>query len=200
MVKSYFILLCAAAMLALASGTFAGYTTIDFEEDDLGYKPNGFKSEDSDIVSFYDSFGADLEILGPIPGLELPELDGQSLAIWYDDASYLIMEFSETVVDMYLNFGNDDPMIALPGDYAELILFKDGEQVAVEQVEMNTNDAIDQSIFIYGTEYDTAHLFFHVAEFRGLTEVVDNITFRSVPEPLSILLLGAGALLVKRRK
>ena len=202
----------AIAVLGLATvkpATAAEFVT--FETDPSVSVPNGFVSNppDSQLVSFSDTLGANLVI-----GNFGVQGNGQSLAVGFDDASALKMNFSHLMKSLSLDFGNDDPYFSSPGDTAELTLFLGATQVGVVSVPMNRDDIMNQTISFAasgpGQYFDMATFFYNVAVptpagTSGLIEVVDNIEFqpagKAVPEPSTVLGLGLLGLvaLVKRQ-
>lgn len=62
--------------------------TITFDNDDPGFKPNGFVSVDSSLASFSDTDGEDLLV-----GDFTPASSGQGLANSFDDASGIAINF-----------------------------------------------------------------------------------------------------------
>jgi hypothetical protein len=166
---------------------------ITFEGDIAGFKSNGFQSVDSSLVSFFDSKEENLYInnFGAAS-------DGQGLAVLYDDNGYLIMSFSVPANSLSLDFGNDDPQFAVPGDEAILTAYMHDVFVTESRVVMNCDDIMNQTISISGVVFDKATFFCEGSIYNGLAEVVDNIQF--VPEPATICLLGLGGLLFVRNR
>ena len=176
------------------TGVTQASITIDFESDSAGSKPNGWVSADTPLVSFSDSLGADL-VVGDygVSG------HGNALGVFWDDPSYMIMDFSVITTSLQLEFGNDDANWSNPGDEAILTVFLGGTQVGQTSVVMNRDDIMNQSISISGVNFDQATFFFDVSRTPpnppGLIEVVDNITFTPtpIPAPGAILLGSIGA-------
>jgi hypothetical protein len=179
------------ALVLINTATVTAAVTIDFENDIAGAKPNGWVSNDSPLVSFSDSMGAnlDLEDYGH-------QSHGKGLGVYSDDPSYLIMDFSMIATSLALEFGNDDPGWSNPGDQAILTAFLGGTQVGQTSVVMNRDDIMNQSISISGLTFDRATFFYNVTMQPGLIEVVDNIQFDVIPAPGAILLGGIGVGLV----
>jgi len=198
MMKKLIIIFAVVACLGLTGVAQAAPTVIDFESDTLGYKPNGWVSNDSPLVSFTDSVGAQLEL-----GIWLEANNTIGLAVWTDyDNSALIMDFAVNVNYLKLDIGNDDPYFSNPGDTAILTAFLNGFQVGQTIVVMNRNDLMDQSISISGIQFDQATLFYNVPQAQGLIEIVDNIQFNVIPAPGAILLgsIGLGFVSWLRRR
>lgn len=195
--------------LALLSAPLTAQTiTIDFESDTTGSKPNGFTSVDSSLVHFSDSIGADLNVADTTP-----ETIGQGLRVFGDDPSRLLMTFDVPMQSLSLVFGNDDDCCSDPGDVGLLRVFDGVSVVAQTTVTMNRNDEADQTISIATGAprcFDNAE--FYYADSAGdpidLIEIVDNFeleTCAAVPAVggralgvLALLLLGAGALVLRR--
>jgi hypothetical protein len=180
------------------AGAVQAAVVIDFESDATGAKPNGWQSDDSALVSFSDSMGANLGV-----GDYGSQSHGQALAVNGDDASYLIMDFASPVSFLSLEFGNDDPGYSTAGDEAVLTAFLGAVQVGQTSVVMNRDDIMNQSITVSGVTFDRATFFYDVTGV-GLIEIVDNIQFESsaVPAPGAIVLgsLGAGLVGWLRRR
>lgn len=195
------MLVCGLMCLGLAGAAQAA-VSIDFENDAVGYKSNGWSSVDSSLVSFSDSVGAQLQVYSGL------ETDGRGLAVLGDsDGSRLIMNFAQAVSSLSLDFGNDQVGFAVPGDQAILTAFLGGDQVGQTAMTMNLNDLMDQTISISGVAFDNATFYFAATgQTNGLTEVVDNIQFEVVgaiiPAPGAILLgtLGTGLVGWLRRR
>ncbi len=189
------------ALFAMQTSANASLEMINFESDSTGFVPNGFVSNDSSLVSFTDSMGAELEIsnFGN-------QSDGNALAVRGDDSSFLIMDFTTLVESLSLDFGNDDPGFSNAGDNAVLTLFNGATQVGQVSVEMNRNDLMDQTISFSGAQFDRAEFLYDVTT-NGLIEIVDNIQFETatalVPEPGSVVIWSVFALsgmAIRRRR
>ena len=196
------VLLVSVLALIFATAASAG-NYIDFTNDTPSGKPNGWQSVDSNQVSFFDSFGQDLEVAD-----YGNQSHGQGLAVYWDsDPSFLIMQFATPCTILQLAFGNDEPGWITPGDYAELRIFSNNVQVGLSRVIMNRDDIMNQSIGIGGITFDKAEFEYVVIHpfdgGPGLIEVVDDIGFCPVvPEPSSFMALGLGlaGLLFRRRR
>jgi hypothetical protein len=185
------MVLCVGVCVALAGAAQAGF--VDFNSDSYGFKPNGWHSDDSSLLTFRDSNGSGL-FVGPLMN---QQTHGNGLQVYSDsDGSWLNMNFAQTVNSLSLEFGNDEHSFTNPGDKAILTVFLDGEQVGRTSVVMNRNDIMDQTIAISGVDFDRATFYYAATGCsHGLTEVVDNINFElaSVPAPGAILLGAFGA-------
>ena len=184
-----------SAILCVAlAGSLQAATLTNFENDPLGGKPNGWMSADSGLVAFSDSSGADLQV-----GNWNESNYTNALGTFYDDASYLVMDFSTLMDSMQLDFGNDDPGWAAVGDQAILTVFLGAGQVGQVAMVMNRDDLMNQTIAIGGIVFDRATFFYDVTGAPGLIEIVDNIQFTqasAVPVPGAVLLGGMGMGLV----
>ena len=193
------LMIFAIVVLSLAVSSTRAAITIDFESDPMGPKPNGWISADSPLVSFTDSSGADLQLYDYVN-----QSHGQALAVLHDDPSYLILDFSSTVTALQLDFGNDDPGWALPGDMAVLTAFMGLTQVGQASVVMNIDDIMNQTISISGVNFDRATFFYDITSPNrtGLIEIVDDIQFEVIPAPGAILLgsIGLGVVSWLRRR
>jgi len=164
------------ASAVAAPSRFAASTTsitIDFSEDGVGSKPNGFTSADSTQVLFSSTTGS------PAIG-DFAEGDGRSLAAFDSGGNRGSMEIrtSTPTNSIRLAFGNDDPALAPAGSKAVLRLFRSGMLVATQSVVMNLDDEADQQIGQEkGPVFDRAVLTYTDAgeALLPLAEVVDNI-------------------------
>jgi len=184
-------MLACLGVFALLGGV-AQADFIDFESDPIGPKPQGWASADSAICHF-SSQTANLRLDN-----WTPQSDGKGLASF--GSAGMLMEFDVDVIDISLEFGNDDPGIAGPGSLVWLTLFLDAAQVAQTTVVMNLDDIMNQTISIFDICFDEAVVLY--TDPNGtpstLAELVDNISFtecdgdQDVPEPATLLLIGAG--------
>lgn len=187
------------AALAVALSGAAHATTIDFESDAVGPVNNGFVSVDSDIASFSDTSGADLQLADF--GVQS---DGRGLAVFDDDDSQLQIDFTRGVRDLKLTFGNDDPSATTEPLLAVFRGFFNGQFVAQSTVVANRDDVANQTITLGETKVDQA--IFWYANLDGsvadLAEIVDNIEFTVVPLPagMPLILTGLGGMYVLRRR
>jgi hypothetical protein len=175
----------------------ASAAVIMFNGISTGVKPNGFVSPEDTRVSFSDSIGAnlDLEDYGV-------QSHGPALGCFGDDPSTLLMNFTQPMTTLSLEFGNDDPGFTVAGDVAVLRAFLNSTQVAESTVVLNRDDIMNQSISVTGV-FNNAVFFYG----RGVTptpinliEIVDNVN--AVPEPVALTSLSAACvcLLLRRQR
>jgi Ca2+-binding RTX toxin-like protein len=125
-------------LAALAPGAAA--IEIDFSEETLGFKPDGFTTVDSPHVSFSSTNG-DLYVGDWFQG------NGQSiLAFDAGGTGGLEIRTSTPTNSISVAFGNDDPAYAGAGSKAVMTLFRNGTEVAEKSVVMNLNEVADQVI------------------------------------------------------
>jgi hypothetical protein len=186
--------LALALFASFAPRADAAIHFINFESDPPGPQLNGFMSFDSNVVTFFDSMGADLFVADF--GIAS---HGRALAVGGNDQSALIMNFSMLVDSLSMEFGNDDPALTADGDGVFLTTYLNGNFVGQTFVFMNRNTAMDQSISFSGAVFDSAVLEYYVTG-DGLMKVVDNIEFNVIPGPEVTGLLIAAALARFRRR
>jgi hypothetical protein len=196
------------AMALVAYAVPASATTITFETDTAGAKADGFVSNDSPLVAFSDTVGAELDL----NNYGAQGSGTLSLAVNSDgDGGGLLMIFAAGATALQLDFGNDDPAWTAAGDLAVLTLFVGAVQVGQTTVVMNRDDIMNQTIGLSGIFFDRATFFYtdeNLVPFTGpgatgnigLIEIVDNIQFTAVPEPATLLLLGSGLGLAAARR
>jgi len=147
---------------------------IDFESDPAGLIPNGFESDDSPIVAFTDTDGANLSLQSFGTG----KSDGQALLCNSDDDSSLRMDFDAIVSTFTLEFGNDDP--SREPVFATLRGYKNGSLTRSVTSPTLSDNLLNESVSIAGS--------FDAVEFQytnmdgspvdlGLIEIADNIRF-----------------------
>ena len=180
--------------LAATLSAHAALVTVNFESDAPGPVANGFMSFDSPFVTFSDSDGSDLSI-----GNFGIASDGQSLMVGQNDTSALIMNFSTIVDSLSIDFGNDDPNLSEPGDFATLTLFLGNVFVGEAFVELNRNTAMDQTISFSGAAFDNATIEYYVSS-DGVAKTFDNFVFNTVPGPGGLGLMALVGLAARRRR
>src|SRR5688572_3079537 len=172
---------------------------VTFELDPIGARPNGFQSIESPFVSFHDTVGDVMTIVN-FP----PQTIGNSLRVLADiNGSAVQMNFTAPIVFLSLSFGNDDPNNTIPGDLATLSLFDGATQVGQTSVVLNRDDIMNQTIEFSGVPFDRAIFGYTNSSGSpftgpgtngvGLSELVDNVRFRLVPEPAAAVLLMLGS-------
>jgi hypothetical protein len=185
----------------------AGAYSITFENDAIGPKANGWMSVDSNMVTFTDSNGADLDVYD-FGG----QSNGKAIACNTDyDGSALVMSFAAAMDYLSFDFGNDDGAWLAQGAYVEVQFYSDELLVATGTIAMNLNDLMDQTfVFDEDLAFNKAtveYLGVPLNNQNGLIEIIDNIVFEEadaapVPEPGTMFLLGSGlfGLVMRGRK
>jgi PEP-CTERM motif-containing protein len=183
-------------------GVNAEAAIIDFTADTAGAKANGYTPVGHPGVHLSDTVGSglDIEDFGV-------QSHGQAIQVLDDtDGSILDIAFDFQLSSLSLDFGNDDPLFSILGDRAVLSAFQGAVAVGQTWLAMNRNDVMDQTISFSGVLFDHVTFAYTNSSFSpftggpgtntGLIEVVDNIRYEPanapVPEPGSLLLLGAG--------
>jgi len=163
------LVLVLVSILTFSAPVFASnQPAVNFEGDPSGNKPNGWQSSGSSLITFSDSDGSDL-FLGDFGN----QGHGQSLGVFNDDTSALIMDFSIPMHSISLEFGNDQPGMCKPTDTAILTLYNGATQIDQVTVVLNGNDLMDQSISYAGASFTRATFTYSL----NLIEIVDNIIF-----------------------
>lgn len=193
------------ALAATFCATPALATTITFDRDTPGARPNGFSSVDSSLVTFSDALGG-LLFVADIS----PQTHGQGLLDVDPNPTALRMDFASPMTSLQLAFGNDDVCCSSAGDRAWLSLFDGLTLVALTSVVMNRDDIMNQTIGFAGAPFDTALFWFGDPATRvlALAPVIDDVTFDAnlssdpdpVPEPATLTLLGVGLLAIARAR
>lgn len=179
-------------LLASSAATFAAQAVvIDFESETTGGKANGYTTDDSSIVHFSDSDGANLSVSDF--GIQS---NGIGLGIFSDDStSFLIMTFDVALNYLGLSFGNDQAFGGNVVQDAVLTVFSGATQVGQVSVAVNNDDIMNQSIFFSGASFDNATFAYVGAngQLATLIEIVDDIEIREaaagVPDSGTTLLL-----------
>ena len=169
-------------LVVLVMAAPATAAVITFTGDALGPRGNGFQSVDSAVVAFSSTAG-NMAVTTTSECLASPCL------VTVGVAQTLFLDAAAPFVSLSLLFGND---LSSPGAvyFGELTLFRLGMQVGQVSVQANNNDLVDQLIAFSGAPFDRAA--FRLT--NGFAPLVDTITFETVPEPATALLLS-GALL-----
>jgi hypothetical protein len=195
----FLLSLLASILLTLTAVATARAEAITFNNDVPGIKPQPFQSVDSSLVRFSTSSS-----LSSLQVINFVGLSNGTNALFVPGASsdVLVIEFSTVVNSLSLDFGAD--LVDDPQTTAILTLFLDGAQVGQTVMLTNHNGLVDQTIFFSGAQFNRATFSTALASNPGccFAELVDNITFTPVPEPVTIISLGLGlaGVLVKRRK
>jgi len=159
--------------------------------------PNGFTSSETELISFSDTAGANLQLVTD----PLRTNGSTALAVGQEhDDSGLLIEFDFFASAIQMDFGNDNPLFSSPGDAALLTVFLGDVMVGSESLLMNRNYMMDQTIrfdgMLAGVFFDSAILKFDVDPSLGLVEIVDNVSVTPVPEPTAALIFGVGSLVM----
>ena len=212
-----------AATLAATAAAQAAPVTIDFDSD-IAPPPNfvavdntGFQSDDSSIVTFSSGgsmqLGTYTEINNDCPPFPQPcAFDDVGLAIGIQDTSLAIMEFSQLVTGLSLNFYNDESAFGL----ARLRGFRDGALIATATETVDGDESSEQTVSLGATVIDRADFTFtneFGAETVAQSKIIDNVTFEPdalpgpapIPVPMALPLLASafglvGALRATRRR
>ena len=200
--KSYSPVACLLFLSILfISPVSAKADTITFEFDPVQVNlPNGFRSAESNLVSFSASR---LNVLHIHPASfgsgEMVFFGTRGLA---NEAALLFMDFDVPVTSLSLWFGNDSFGDTVDGDTAILRVFLDDVFVGESIVLLNRDGIINQQILFSGAVFNRAT--FRVSSHDDIVETIDNIEFTPVPEPASIALLAIGitgvAARIRRRR
>lgn len=169
-----FSLAAAAALLvpAPAQAAVAGPIVIDFTAETTGAKPNGYATAAAPEVLFYDTLGADL-LVYDAGG----ESNGLALGTFSDDTSALEIRLASPSNSISMGFGNDDPNVADVTDQAQLTAYRGATQVGQVLVNVNADDAMNQTISFSGALFNRVQFQYVDAAQAALNliEVVDDI-------------------------
>lgn len=181
-----------AGVCLLVGSAFASLVTVDFSVDSLGPKANGWQSASNATLSFSDTVGTDLLLYSG------PETLGQNgLASLTDsDQSGLEITSSAQIFGLSMNFGND-----LGAGNAILTAFNGLTQVAQTTLAFNGNDLVDQNISVaFAGGFNRAVLIYDNGTPGGVSELINNVQYETVPEPMTMTVLALGALAAHRRR
>lgn len=186
--RRFLLSLLASTLLALTAAN-AKADVITFNNDPTGIQPQPFQSIDSTLATF--STSSNLSSIDIFNFLALTN-NTNALFVPGPASDVLIINFSTLVNSLSLDFGFDLPDD--PQTTATLTLFLNGVQVGQTSMLVNQNGFVDQTISFSGTSFNSATFSVALPANPGCcsTELVDNVTFTPVPEPASIILLGAG--------
>jgi RTX calcium-binding nonapeptide repeat (4 copies) len=168
--------------IALLAGTFAACeppvgtpvpdTVIDFEQDTIGTKQNGFTSADSPLVH--------LSSIGSEPTLALDEFAGSgegALSLYANDGfgpGDIRMVLDRPTNRISLRFGFDFDSFSEPGDEAVLTVFRGTTEVGQTRIVLNRNGLMDQAIsFQNGPLFNRVTFAYNTA--AQSFEVIDRI-------------------------
>jgi Ca2+-binding RTX toxin-like protein len=163
----------ASRMAAMAMAPALSTLEIDFSEETVGFKPNGYSTADAPEV-FFSSTHGDLSVD------DFAEGNGRSIAAFSGGSSNGGIEIrtSTPTASISVAFGNDDPGIAPVGSRAVMTLFRNGTEVAETSVLMNRNDEADQVLTqVKGPIFNRAVIVYvdGADSPTTLAEVVDDI-------------------------
>jgi hypothetical protein len=187
-----FFMLNSIFLFVLFLGGTANAVLIDFDSDPIGTIANGWSSDDSALVSFSDSNGADLTI-----GSYSESNFSNAIAVFDDyDGSALVLDFAIDISYLAFDFGNDNYGWFDPSDSnLQVTFYNDLLLVDTAFMVPNWDDLMNQTFAYSGVVFDRAEIEYvgtPINNNDGIIEVIDNIEFNPVPEPSTILLLGVG--------
>jgi len=148
-------------------------TTVSFDGETSGAKPNGYATAGQPDVHFYDTSGADL-VVGDY-GIQS---HGLGLAVNSDDASALEIRLSGPTTGIRLAFGNDDPSFTDTTDQAELRLYRGAALVDTVDANVNADDVMNQTVSYSGARLFNRAVFQYVDAAgvpKSLIEIVDDV-------------------------
>ena len=177
-----------AAVLALvvsglvSPGTASAATptpvVANFTADSAGAKANGFSSTGVPQLSFYDTAGSGLRVND-----FTTRSHGNAIAVFGGTTSALEIRLSAPTNALSLAFGNDDPALSNTSDLARLTLFNGLTQVGQVSVNLNANDAMDETINTTGEALFNRATFQYVDALgvpKNMAEIVDDITVNAL--------------------
>jgi hypothetical protein len=160
----------ALALLLLSAPAGAATIVIDFES----VAPGSYDTLTVSGVTFEGVTGVRVADFGV-------QSDGLGILPDDDDSGHAIeLHFATPVSSLALDFGNDDPEVLTTAHEAVLEAFLGAVKVGEARVAVNANDVMDQVITLSGVGPFDRALFAYPG---GIDEVIDNVTFETVPEP-----------------
>ena len=146
---------------------------VNFTGDIEGARPNGFSSVGVPQITFRDTVASGLSV-----GDFGTRSHGNAIAGSGPTAA-LEISLSAPTNALSIAFGNDDPALSNTSDLAQLTLFNGLTQVGQNVVNLNANNAMDQTINTTGEALFNRATFQYVDALgvpKNLTEVVDDVT------------------------
>lgn len=194
------LVITALALLSFASAASALTVDVNFDgETPFLNIPNGFESSETNMISFSDTVGANLQLVQD-PVVTAGSVGLAAFTHLDDSALRIDLDFIAAIISMDIGNDSGDPMFTNPGDAAVLTVFLDNVEVGSVSLALNRNSAMDQRIefdgLLSGQFFNSATLKYETTALFGLTEVIDNVSVTPVPEPTAALVFGAGALTV----
>lgn len=181
-----------AGLCLLVGSAFASLVTVDFSVDTLGSKANGWQSASNSQLSFNDTVGSDLVLYS---GPETLGLKGLASLSNFDQSGLEIVS-SIQIFGLSMDFGND-----LSTGSAVLTAYNGLTQVGQTTVAFNVNGLVDQNIAVaFAGGFNRAVLAYDNGTLGGGTELINNVQFEAVPEPMTMTVLALGALAAHSRR
>lgn len=191
--------LTAFSVLGLAVGTALPANAIEFIDfqnpNDLTTPPfqsvpNGFQSADSNLISFSDSIGSNLQIglFIELPQPPFPDPpDNVGLGVGIEDSSQLEISFADTFESLSFDIGNDNPSVVPAGSIGLLTVFSNGTQAGQVELTLNRDPMgmVDQRIEFLPQDFLPGFNSFNSATFSladpnsqlplSASEIIDNL-------------------------
>ena len=182
MLKSTGVLAAAGALslaaLTMTPGVASASTptsdVISFTGEANGGKPNGYLTAEDPDVRFSTTFGATLSVSDF--GVQS---HGKALSSGADNTSGIEIRLDNPTTGISLAFGNDDPGVVNGSDQAELLLYRTSALVGQVDVNVNANDAMDQTITYGGGRLFNRAVFRYVdaaGNPKNLIEIIDDVS------------------------